>query len=313
MVDVLRRRGGAAAGPGQARALADHDVAGHRVAVLDLGDHRAAGRLGGHVCVGHDLDVGAALLGGDDRLGGGRDVPAEHRDPQRVTGAGRVEDLDEVAHHCRVAAAVGAGRGEADFVRARRRCCSRRSSSWPRSSRCGRRSGAGVRRGRGRARPARDRRGDRGAGRCRPVAGGAGGGHHERQGDESGPSEARAHVRQRLIRRGRRATTGRPSGPRPPAAPAPCVRRPGRSVVHIGGRLASQEAAVAGGDQPRVEDRHHAAVGRGADQPAGALGEQQRRVGGGDLHEAVAAGLVGGPLARATSAGRRAAGTGSGR
>ena len=67
-------------------------------------------------------------------------------------------------------------------------------------------------------------------------------------------------------------------------------------VVHIGGRLASQEAAVAGRGQPRVEHRDDAAVGGGADQPAGALGEQQRGVGGGDLHEAVAARPVGGPL-----------------
>ena len=74
-----------------------------------------------------------------------------------------------------------------------------------------------------------------------------------------------------------------------------------------------EEAAVARGRQPRVEHGHHAAVGGGADQPAGPLGEQQRRVGGRDLHEAVAAGLLGRALRAPTSAGRRGAGTGSGR
>ena len=70
----------------------------------------------------------------------------------------------------------------------------------------------------------------------------------------------------------------------------------GSVVVHIGARLARQEAAVARGGQPRVEHRDHAAVGGRPDQPAGALREQQRGVGGGDLHEPVAAGPVGGAL-----------------
>jgi hypothetical protein len=58
-----------------------------------------------------------------------------------------------------------------------------------------------------------------------------------------------------------------------------------------------EEPAVARGHQPRVQHRDHAPVGRGADQPAGALGQQQRGMGGRHLHEPVAAGLVGGALA----------------
>ena len=60
----------------------------------------------------------------------------------------------------------------------------------------------------------------------------------------------------------------------------------------------AQEGAVARGHQPRVEHGHDAPVRRGPDQPAGALGQQQRGVGRGHLHEAVAAGLVGGALPR---------------
>jgi hypothetical protein len=54
-----------------------------------------------------------------------------------------------------------------------------------------------------------------------------------------------------------------------------------------------EEAAVAGGHQSRVQHGHHATITGGADQPAGALGQQQGRVGRGDLHEAVGPGLVG--------------------
>ena len=51
----------------------------------------------------------------------------------------------------------------------------------------------------------------------------------------------------------------------------------------------AQVAAVAGGDHPRVQHRDHAAVGDAAQQPARPLRQQQRRVAGGDGHEAVAA------------------------
>jgi hypothetical protein len=78
-----------------------------------------------------------------------------------------------------------------------------------------------------------------------------------------------------------------------------------RLAHHIGigrrphGRQAGlEEAAVAGGDEPWIEHRDHATVGGRADQPAGALREQQCRVGGGHLHEAVAPGLVCGALPR---------------
>ena len=64
-------------------------------------------------------------------------------------------------------------------------------------------------------------------------------------------------------------------------------------VVHIGGRLASQERAVARRRQPRVEDGDDPAVGGGADQASRALGQQQGGVGGGDLHEAVVTLAVG--------------------
>jgi len=59
-----------------------------------------------------------------------------------------------------------------------------------------------------------------------------------------------------------------------------------------------EEPAIAGGHEPRVEHRDHPTVGRLTDQPAGALREQQGGMGGGDLHEAVAAGLVCGALPR---------------
>ena len=52
-------------------------------------------------------------------------------------------------------------------------------------------------------------------------------------------------------------------------------------VVHIGGIEDRRYDPVAGGDQPRVEHRDHAAVAEPPDQPAGALGEQQRGVGRG--------------------------------
>src|SRR3954454_6159566 len=60
----------------------------------------------------------------------------------------------------------------------------------------------------------------------------------------------------------------------------------------------AKDPAVAGSDQPWVEDCHNSPVGSGANQPPGALSQQQRGVCGGNLHEAVPAGLVGGPLAR---------------
>ena len=125
MVHVLRRRGRAAARPWQAGALADHDVAGHRVAALDLGDHLLAGLLGGHVGVGDDLDVRAPLLSGHDRLGGRGDVPAEHRDPQRVA---LPADL-KMSMKCRTTAGSLPPwvAGEEKQTSRSRRCCSRKS------------------------------------------------------------------------------------------------------------------------------------------------------------------------------------------
>ena len=57
-----------------------------------------------------------------------------------------------------------------------------------------------------------------------------------------------------------------------------------------------QEAAVAGSEQARIEDRDHAPIAEPADQPAGTLGQQQRRVAGRHRHEAVAARLGHRPL-----------------
>jgi len=57
-----------------------------------------------------------------------------------------------------------------------------------------------------------------------------------------------------------------------------------------------EEAPVSRGHQARVEHRHDSSVGGGPHQPARALGQQQRGVGGRDLHEAVATRLVGSPL-----------------
>ena len=115
-------------------------------------------------------------------------------------------------------------------------------------------------------------------------------------------------------RRGSRASARGPAAQSPAGDPGQRLADDGR----VGGgphrrQAGLEEPAVAGRRQPRVEHGDDAAVGGGADQPAGALGEQQRGVGGGDLHEAVAAGLLDRALPRATSAGRRAAGTGSGR
>ncbi len=65
-----------------------------------------------------------------------------------------------------------------------------------------------------------------------------------------------------------------------------------------GGQARLEEAAVASGHQPRIQDRYHATVGGGADQPTGPLRKEQGGVGGGHLHETVAPGLVGGTLPR---------------
>ena len=70
-----------------------------------------------------------------------------------------------------------------------------------------------------------------------------------------------------------------------------------RGLPHLGHRRL-EEAAVAGGDQPRVEHGHHALVGEPPDQPARALSKQQRRVGRGDTHEPVATGFGHRALAR---------------
>ena len=75
----------------------------------------------------------------------------------------------------------------------------------------------------------------------------------------------------------------------------------------------AQVTAVAGGDHPRVQHRDHSAVGDAAQQPARTLRQQQRRMAGGDGHEAVAA--AGGHRALAGAQQRvvRAAETGCGR
>ena len=238
-----------------------------------------------------DLDVGAALLGGHERLGRRRDVPAEHRDPQRVARARGVEDVDEVPDHRGVAAAVGRRRGEADFVRrggvAAADLRLRRGPGWERPPR------AGV--GRRTAEVAAVS----GAG-CRVAAPR----HRSRR------RRWRPRARGRRVRTSRGACACRPaSHPRLRAgdyraSDSACRRQPGQRLAghgRVGGgphrrQAGLEEAAVAGRGQPRVEHRDHAAVGRRPDQPAGALRQQQRGVGGGDLHEAVAAGLVGGPL-----------------
>ena len=51
----------------------------------------------------------------------------------------------------------------------------------------------------------------------------------------------------------------------------------------------AEEIAVAGGHQPGIEDRHHAAIGHRPQQPAGALSQQQRGLRRRDRHEPVAA------------------------
>ena len=69
-----------------------------------------------------------------------------------------------------------------------------------------------------------------------------------------------------------------------------------------GGQGVAEEAGVAGGGQPGVQDRDHAPVVLAAEQAAGALGEQQGGVGGRHGHEAVAA--LGGDVALAGRAQR---------
>lgn len=56
-----------------------------------------------------------------------------------------------------------------------------------------------------------------------------------------------------------------------------------------GRQRAFQEAAVSGGGHARIKHRNNTFILHRADQSAGALGEADRCVGSGDLHEAIAA------------------------